>query len=389
MKKSLIVLALVAVSAVVGGLTAYLVMNCSHIGGGLGAHDKSASAPAGTQFTNYRRADYPDLTYAAENAVQGVVNIEVTQVIDVRHPADALLEFFGYSQPGTAQMERKSGGSGVIVSSDGYIVTNDHVVQNASKLRVKLYDGRTFEAAMIGSDPTTDIALIKVDAEELPSLPWGNSDRLRLGEWVLAIGSPFDLHSTITAGIVSAKARNLGTTESSYGIESFIQTDAAVNPGNSGGALVNTLGELVGINTLIKSPTGSYSGYSFAVPVSIVSRVVYDLQEYGAVRRAFLGVSYMQVNDDFLEAYGENYGISEPGGFYLYEVHPDGAAAEAGIHQGDIVVGVDDIPLGPSSNLSEVLSRYRPGDKVRIYVKRDGKVKHFDLTLRNKAGGEE
>ena len=238
--------------------------------------------------------EYPDLTYAAENAVKAVVNIEATVSVAGRGlERDPFFEFFGYPQGyGSAPRERRAGGSGVIISEDGYIVTNNHVIENASKLRVKLNDGRAFDGTIVGSDPATDVALIKIDATGLPTLPFGSSDDLRLGEWVLAIGYPMELQSTITAGIVSAKARRLGALDNSGGIESFIQTDAAVNPGNSGGALVNTRGELVGINTIIKTSTGSYVGYSFAVPESIVRKVVVDLKESGVVQRAVLGISF-------------------------------------------------------------------------------------------------
>ena len=250
---------------------------------------------AQTQFVNLEQsATYPDLTYAAENAVKAVVNIEAITEVEVNQqglmmPYNPFFEFFGFPQPQQQQggrpqkREQKSGGSGVIISTDGYIVTNNHVVDGATKLRVKLNDGRVFDAKIIGKDPTTDVALIKVEAENLPILKFGSSDALRLGEWVLAIGSPFDLQSTITAGIVSAKARQLDVIPNEFRIESFIQTDAAVNPGNSGGALVNARGELVGINTVIKSSTGSHIGYSFAVPESIVRKVVNDLREYGIV----------------------------------------------------------------------------------------------------------
>ena len=267
------------------------------------------------RFAAYRSADYPDLTYAAEHAVDAVVNIEVTQQVSSRG-MDPFLEFFGipqgYSRGGEyAPREVKAGGSGVIISPDGYIVTNHHVVENATELKVKLYDGRTFRAEVVGTDPTTEVALIRIEGENLPTLAFGDSDALRLGEWVLAIGSPFDLQSTITAGIVSAKSRNLGAIPNQYRVESFIQTDAAVNPGNSGGALVNTRGELVGINTLIKSQTGTYMGYSFAIPSAIVRKVAADLKEYGVVQRALLGVSYREIDEEFVETFGEEYGIGE------------------------------------------------------------------------------
>lgn len=355
------------------------------------------TAVAGAHFTAYQQQNYPDLTYAAENAVQAVVNIEKREQVSTAYGSqggsfDPFFEFFGIPQ-GTPQnqtpRERRSGGSGVIISPDGYIVTNNHVVENASKLKVKLNDQRTFEARIIGTDPTTDVALIKIDAEDLPSLAFGSSDDLRLGEWVLAIGSPFDLQSTITAGIVSSKARKLDVIPSQYRVESFIQTDAAVNPGNSGGALVNTAGELVGINTVIKSQTGSYIGYSFAVPSSIVKKVVVDLKEYGLVQRAMIGVQYQEINDDFIEQMGQKTGIADVGGVYVSEVVPDGAAEAAGIKVGDVLLEIDGEKIGERAPLSEIISRYRPNDKVKILAKRDGKVKQFDVVLRNKVGKAE
>ena len=271
MKKAFLILGLVAVSAAAGGLTAWTVS--ADRGGSVAYIEREVErTPAlGTQFTSYQAEQYPDLTYAAENAVKAVVNIEAIQQVEMpqRRGYDPFLEFFGIPQDygrgdgGPQYREQRAGGSGVIISEDGYIVTNNHVVDGASKLKVKLNDGRSFDAKLIGKDSATDLALLKVEAKGLPTLAFGSSDALRLGEWVLAIGSPFDLQSTITAGIVSAKARQLGAIPNDFRIESFIQTDAAVNPGNSGGALVNTHGELVGINTLIKSQTGSYIGYSF------------------------------------------------------------------------------------------------------------------------------
>ena len=345
------------------------------------------------RFAAYRSADYPDLTYAAEHAVDAVVNIEVTQQVSSRG-MDPFLEFFGipqgYSRGGEyAPREVKAGGSGVIISPDGYIVTNHHVVENATELKVKLYDGRTFRAEVVGTDPTTEVALIRIEGENLPTLAFGDSDALRLGEWVLAIGSPFDLQSTITAGIVSAKSRNLGAIPNHNRVESIIQTDAAVNPGNSGGALVNTRGELVGINTLIKSQTGTYMGYSFAIPSAIVRKVAADLKEYGVVQRALLGVSYREIDEEFVETFGEEYGIGEAGGVYVAEVVPDGAARAAGIRKGDVITAIDGIQLGNNTNLTEIMSRYRPNDKVIISVKRDGKTKQFEVALRNKAGKAE
>ncbi|MBQ5691402.1 MAG: trypsin-like peptidase domain-containing protein, partial [Alistipes sp.] len=287
---------------------------------------------------------YPDLTYAAEKAVKAVVNIEAIQEIEVRQqmPYNPFFEFFGFPQPhqGNGQpqkREQRSGGSGVIISSDGYIVTNNHVVDGATKLRVKLNDGHVYDAKVIGTDPATDIALIKIEQSNLPVIEFGSSDALRLGEWVLAIGSPFDLQSTITAGIVSAKARQLDVIPNEFRIEAFIQTDAAVNPGNSGGALVNVEGKLVGINTVIKSPTGSYTGYSFAVPESIVRKVVNDLREYGIVQRALLGISYRYIDQEFVDQMGKDTGIKDVGGVYVASVAEGGSASDAGLRKGDVI----------------------------------------------------
>lgn len=397
MKKAFLFLGVVAAAAVSGGVSAWAVA------GSFGApkvveyveRETGRTPAAGTHFAAYEAGQYPDLTYAAENAVKAVVNIEAIQRVEVPRRGqfgyDPFLEFFGFPQErsrsnGEPQYrEQRAGGSGVIISADGYVVTNNHVVDGASKLRVKLNDGRAFDAELIGKDSATDIALLKIGAEDLPTLVFGSSDALRLGEWVLAIGSPFDLQSTITAGIVSAKARNLGAIPNDFSIESFIQTDAAVNPGNSGGALVNTRGELVGINTLIKSQTGSYVGYSFAVPEAIVRKVVVDLKEYGLVQRAMLGVMFRPVDQDFIDSEGKELGITEIGGVYVAGVTEGGAASEAGIRKGDVILDIDSVALTSSAALQERIARHRPNDKVRLSVKRDGKVKQFEVTLRNKA----
>lgn len=397
MKKAFLILGLVAVSAAAGGLTAWTVS--ADRGGSVEYIEREVErTPAlGTQFTSYQAEQYPDLTYAAENAVKAVVNIEAIQQVEMpqRRGYDPFLEFFGIPQEygrgdGRPQYrEQRAGGSGVIISEDGYIVTNNHVVDGASKLKVKLNDGRSFDAKLIGKDSATDLALLKVEAKELPTLAFGSSDALRLGEWVLAIGSPFDLQSTITAGIVSAKARQLGAIPNDFRIESFIQTDAAVNPGNSGGALVNTHGELVGINTLIKSQTGSYVGYSFAIPESIVRKVVVDLKEFGVVQRALLGVQFRVVDQDFLDTEGKDLGIKELGGAYVAAVVEGGAASEAGIRKGDVILDIDGVKIVEPSTLQEQIAKRRPNDTVKLSVKRDGKVKQFDVTLRNKAGKTE
>ncbi len=397
MKKAFLILGLVAVSAAAGGLTAWTVSADRGDSVAYIEREVERTPALGTQFTSYQAEQYPDLTYAAENAVKAVVNIEAIQQVEMpqRRGYDPFLEFFGIPQDygrgdGRPQYrEQRAGGSGVIISEDGYIVTNNHVVDGASKLKVKLNDGRSFDAKLIGKDSATDLALLKVEGKELPTLAFGSSDALRLGEWVLAIGSPFDLQSTITAGIVSAKARNLGVIPNDFRIEAFIQTDAAVNPGNSGGALVNTHGELVGINTLIKSQTGSYIGYSFAIPESIVRKVVVDLKEFGVVQRALLGIQFRVVDQDFLDTEGKELGIKELGGAYVAGVVEGGAASEAGIRKGDVILDIDGVKIVEPSTLQEQVAKRRPNDKVKLSVKRDGAVKQFEVTLRNKAGKTE
>ena len=398
MKKVFFYLGIIAVAAAAGGTTAWVLGRNMEPGVTYINHEVERTPALGTHFTSYESDRYPDLTYAAENAVKAVVNIEAVQEVEVRGGSfgyDPFLEFFGIPQRGfnrggePQKQERRAGGSGVIISPDGYIVTNNHVIEDATKLRVKLNDGRTFDAKLVGTDSATDVALLKIDAKDLPTLAFGSSDALRLGEWVLAIGSPFDLQSTITAGIVSAKARNLGAIPNDFRIESFIQTDAAVNPGNSGGALVNTHGELVGINTLIKSQTGSYVGYSFAIPESIVRKVVVDLKEYGVVQRAMLGIQFRMVDQDFLDSEGKDLDIKELGGAYVASVSEGGSASEAGIRKGDIILDIDGVKITEPSTLQEQIAKRRPNDTVKLSVKRDGKVKQFVVTLRNKAGKTE
>ena len=396
MKKAFLFLGFAALAAATGGLTAWAVVGNRGTEVAYVEREVERTPALGNHFTSYQNEQYPDLTYAAENAVKAVVNIEAIQQVEMpRRGYDPFLEFFGIPQDygygdGRPQYrEQRAGGSGVIISEDGYIVTNNHVVDGASKLKVKLNDGRTFDAKLIGTDSATDLALLKVEAKDLPTLPFGSSDALRLGEWVLAIGSPFDLQSTITAGIVSAKARQLGAIPNDFRIESFIQTDAAVNPGNSGGALVNTHGELVGINTLIKSQTGSYVGYSFAIPETIVRKVVVDLKEFGVVQRALLGIQFRVVDQDFLDAEGEELGIKELGGAYVASVVEGGAASEAGIRKGDVILAIDGVKITEPSTLQEQIARHRPNDTVKLSVKRDGDVKQIEVTLRNKAGKTE
>ena len=373
MKKALLLLGMIAAGAASGGVVAWSILSPAEKNGThvvtpqSGAVSDDPFSQAGTHFTSYQAEQYPDLTYAAENAVKAVVNIEVVQEIEVpERQYDPFFEFFGIPQQGRrgpSTQERRGGGSGVIISADGYIVTNNHVVDEATRLRVKLSDGRTFDAKVIGTDPTTDVALV--------------------------IGSPYNLQSTITAGIVSAKARQLDVIPSEFRIESFIQTDAAVNPGNSGGALVNTRGELVGINTVIKTMTGSYVGYSFAVPETIVRKVVVDLKEYGVVQRALLGLAFRPIDQNFIDQMGEETGIEELGGVYVASVSEGGAASQAGIRKGDVILSVDGVELNEAATLQEQIGKHRPNDKVKLMIKRSGSMKQIEVTLRNKAGKTE
>ena len=265
-------------------------------------------------------------------------------------------------------------------------MTNNHVIEGAERLEITLNDSRTFNATVIGTDPVTDLALIKIDATNLHTIPFGDSDALKVGEWVLAVGNPYAFTSTVTAGLVSAKARNISQitqSRSSMGIESYIQTDAAVNPGNSGGALVNLNGELVGINTAIISPTGAYSGYSFAIPTSIVSKIITDIRQYGAVQRAVLGIGYVELTPQL--AHKEGISIVNDG-IYVARVEDRSAAMEAGLQEGDVIIGIGDATIHNTAQLQETLNRYRPGDKVKITYVRDDKKQMVEVTLRNNQG---
>mgnify|MGYP000737151251 CR=1 FL=1 len=324
----------------------------------------------------------PDLTFAAEKSVHAVVHIATQSVRTGQWSSGNpfLDEFFGFrnQQP----QVRQGSGSGVILSSDGYIVTNNHVVEDAQKIKVILNDKREFDARLVGTDPSTDLALLKIDQEDLPYLTYGNSENLQLGEWVLAVGNPFTIGTTVTAGIISARARNIGINQDTYSIESYIQTDAAVNPGNSGGALVNQQGNLVGINAAIASRTGSYVGYSFAIPVSIVKKVVEDLKEYGEVQRALLGVNISDVTAES----AEELNLDRVEGVHVKAVTENGAAKEAGIKTDDVIISVDGEQVKTSAELQERISQYRPGDDVDVVVMRNNEKKQFTVTLRNKHG---
>ena len=275
-------------------------------------------------------------------------------------------------------------GSGVIISSDGYIVTNNHVIKGADKLEITLNDKRTFNGVIVGADPTTDLALVKIEANNLPTVKFGNSDDLKIGEWVLAVGNPFGLTSTVTAGIVSAKARRIGgnMAQGQLDIEAFIQTDAAVNPGNSGGALVNTAGELVGINTAIYSQTGNYAGYSFAIPSSIVSKVITDLRQYGTVQRAVMGISFQEITSEFAKE--KNLGVLE--GVYVAEVLDRSAAMEAGVHVGDVIIAINGKKIVNGASLQEQIGRFNPGDKITVTLWRNNKKEEVQMTLKNSQG---
>lgn len=341
---------------------------------------------------------YVDLTKAAENSVNAVVYIKVTQnsktkTVEMQDPfGDFFGDFFGFGGGGTQRRQvqtpkREGSGSGVIISSDGYIVTNNHVVSEADELLVKLNDNREFKARIIGTDEQTDLALIKIEGKDFPTLPIGNSDELKLGEWVLAVGNPFNLTSTVTAGIVSAKARSMGANS----IESFIQTDAAINKGNSGGALVNSRGELVGINAMIYSQTGSYSGYGFAIPTTIMNKVVADLKEFGIVQRAQLGVMGMDVTNyiDSEKAKGNEIDLGTVNGVYISEVIPNSTADEAGLRKGDIVVAINGKEVKKMAELQEAVAMKRPGEKVKITYLRNKKKQTSEVVMRNAQGNTE
>ena len=331
--------------------------------------------------------DNLDFVYAAERTVHGVVHVRTTSMRQRgTRSQDPIYDFFfgPRSTPRELPPEEVQGfGSGVILSEDGYIVTNYHVIENATAIEVTLNDRRSFSATVVGTDPNTDIALLKIEETGLPYIEFGNSDELRVGQWVLAVGNPMNLTSTVTAGIVSAKGRGIGILrERSMPIESFIQTDAAVNRGNSGGALVNLRGELVGIPTLIMSPTGAYSGNSFAVPVSMVQKVVEDILEFGEVQRAVLGVEIRDLTADL----AREKNIDRVEGVYVAGVVEGGAARDAGIREGDVILRINDVTVNSVAELQEQIGRFRPRDKVNVLIKRNNKTQQITTTLRNLEG---
>lgn len=350
----------------------------------------------GNQMYNTRAVNFeggsavgPNFIEASESSINSVVHV-TTKVVQTSFQRDPFQEFF-YG-PGAGGREFKQygsgSGSGVIISSEGYIVTNNHVIENASEIEVILNDNSKYSAKLVGSDPSTDIAVLKIEGSGFQPIPLGNSDNLRIGEWVLAVGNPFNLTSTVTAGIVSAKARNINllanrNRQDVVPIESFIQTDAAVNPGNSGGALVNTRGELVGINTAIASQTGSYSGYSFAVPVNLVQKVMRDLIDYGIVQRGYLGVQIADISQEIKETNK----LPNTKGVFLAKVTPDGSADIAGLKDGDVILKIGTKEVNSVAELQEEIGKRRPGDKVSLTIRqKDGDETVKELVLRNQDG---
>ncbi len=346
-------------------------------------HDSSGTTipDAQAMLTSFQmQPGQVDFTYAAEQTVHAVVHVRTKTMVD--QPVNPILEWFYGEQYSARPREVAGYGSGVIISPDGYIITNNHVVEDAENIEVKLNDNRIFDAKLIGRDPTTDIAVLKIDAINLSYLKYGDSEKLKIGEWVLAVGNPFNLTSTVTAGIVSAKGRSLGILDSDYRIESFIQTDAALNVGNSGGALVDTKGLLVGITSAIYSPSGAYAGNSFAIPVSIVKKVVEDLIEYGEVQRAIIGVNITDVTPED----AKKQKLNEIKGAKITNVVEGGAAGDANMKENDVIIKLDNIEINTVSELQEQVGKHRPGDKVNVTYLRNGKESTVLLIMKNIAG---
>ena len=376
-------------SALVAGVTTYKLME-KHAGEeAVVAVPQDGSYAMPTALFDNKPAQPVDLTGAAENSLHAVVHIKSTQLgktQTVQQMPDLFDFFFGDGMGRQQQVRtqpRVGFGSGVIISEDGYIVTNNHVIDGADEIDVKLNDNREFKGKLIGADPNTDLALVKIEGDDFPTIPVGDSDALKVGEWVLAVGNPFNLTSTVTAGIVSAKARTLGVYNG--GIESFIQTDAAINQGNSGGALVNARGELVGINAMLSSPTGAYAGYGFAIPTSIMTKVVDDLKEFGTVQRAILGISGYDLGDERTK--DKDLGTVE--GVYVAEVTDGSGAKAAGIESGDVIVKIAGKKVHNMAELQENIAKHRPGDKVSVTIMRGKKEKDLDVTLKNMQGNTE
>ena len=369
---------------IVGGvisLAGYSLVEKPHV---IKVYETSDSTPV-VRTGNTTSVESPavDFTYAAAHSVEAVVHVKTVYPGQTYY--NPLGSFFG--QPSYQTPPERGSGSGVIISPDGYIVTNNHVIDNAQDVEVTLNDNKSYKAKVVGADPGTDLALLKIDAKNLPTIPFGDSDHLKVGQWVLAVGNPFNLTSTVTAGIVSAKARNINILhydpkKDQFPIESFIQTDAAVNPGNSGGALVDPDGNLVGINSAIASNTGSYAGYSFAIPVSIVKKVTNDLLEYGSVQRAYIGVNISNIDD----ALAKDNDLKTMQGAYVRSLLPESAAKKAGLEAGDVIVKLNDMPIKDVTELQEQVGKHNPGDKVTVEVLRNNQPKDFEVTLTNREG---
>ncbi len=366
-------IALVAGAITLGGYKAFFEKNQREI---QVANSKEVAPVIKTNFTtssSFSAEASTDFTKAAEETVDAVVHVKNTAKYTPKDPFEQFFYGRGFEQVGT--------GSGVIISADGYIITNNHVIANATEIQITLNNQKVYNAELIGTDESNDIALVKIDENDLPYVVFADSDQVKIGEWVLAVGNPYNLTSTVTAGIISAKGRDL---DGNNNIESYLQTDAAVNPGNSGGALVNTRGELIGINTAISSRTGSYVGYSFAVPSNIAKKSIEDLMEFGNVQRAFLGIQFAELNGE--KALEFNTEVTE--GIYITQIIPEGAAEEAGLRKKDIIVKINDNKIKKFSELKGQLNAHRPGEEVRIVVLRDGKELNFPLVLKNQFGKE-
>lgn len=331
-----------------------------------------------------QRAGQIDFTYAADQTVHAVVHVRTKSMMGSQ-PQNPIMEFFYGPQYKQQPREVRGFGSGVIISADGYIITNNHVIEDAEDVEVALNNRRIFPAEIVARDPATDLALLKIKAENLPFIKYGDSDALKVGEWVLAVGNPFNLTSTVTAGIVSAKGRSLQLNEGDYAIESFIQTDAALNMGNSGGALVDTNGNLVGITSAILSPSGAYAGNSFAIPVSIVKKVVDDLMKYGAVQRALIGVNIRDIDNED----ADKFNLKEVRGVLITNVVDGGAAEAGGLKENDVIVDFDGQPVNTVSELQDHVGRHRPGDKATVTYIRNGKENSTSLVLKNASGNTE
>ncbi len=381
-------------AALIGGIVALAGVSFMMKPQNAGSFDEKQQASfvnllAGPDFTI---PDGINFVASAQVVTPAVVHVKSQVGYTSRSERDPVQDFFGIPDPrqdprGPRGNMPMSSGSGVIISSDGYIVTNNHVVEGATKIDISLDNNKRYEATVIGTDPTTDLALLKVEANNLPFVRFGDSDETKIGEWVLAVGNPFDLNSTVTAGIISAKARNIGIlrgVENDLQIESFLQTDAVVNPGNSGGALVNLAGELIGINTAIATQTGTFSGYSFAVPSTLVKKVMDDLMKYGTVQRGLLGVRIQDVSPELADYLSKTFPVEQ--GVYVGEVNDNSAGQAAGLKEGDIIIAIDGKTVNNVANLQELVARKRPGDKIDVEYIREGKTSKTSATLKNFAG---